>query len=100
MNEVEEEREHDRKFLVRYAKLIGYDVEDAEVNKMVFRFRWKQLGGHVHIRIFAGRDWDHLAKSGDMILREDARDLEFTNFKNLFRGNDRYVDFVKEEGEY
>ena len=49
---------------------------------MHLRLRYKQLGGHVHVRVFMGRDSDHLAKCGDLAFREDERDKEFTAFRS------------------
>jgi hypothetical protein len=36
---------------------------------MMIRFRWKVLGGHVHVRVFMGTDADHLGKNGDLTFR-------------------------------
>lgn len=36
---------------------------------MLFRFRFKQLGGHVHVRVFVGQSANHtLANSGSLCL--------------------------------
>ena len=38
---------------------------------MNFRFRWKQEGGHVHVRVFVGRSRNMThAKSGDLVFSE------------------------------
>lgn len=44
---------------------------------MIFRMRFRLLGGHVHIRLFAGRGEGSLAKCGDLVMRPD----EFEAFK-------------------
>lgn len=42
----------------------------------VFKLRSETLGGHVHIDLFVGKDLDHLAKSGTLVLRlEEAKDF-------------------------
>lgn len=43
---------------------------------MIFKFRYRFLGGHVHIRVFAGVNPHALGKCGDLIMRPEEW-LEF-----------------------
>lgn len=53
------------------------DQEEAEptptatphVPIVCVRYRYRLLGGHAHVRVFAGKDFDHLAKCGDLVFR-------------------------------
>jgi hypothetical protein len=38
---------------------------------MRFRVRWRQLGGHIHCRMFESVDGESWAKNGDLVF--DAR---------------------------
>lgn len=37
----------------------------------LFRFRYEELGGHTHVRVFAGANKAALAKCGDLVFRND-----------------------------
>jgi hypothetical protein len=39
---------------------------------------YEVLGGHTHVRVFAGRGADHRAKCGDLTFRNEEWDLLFT----------------------
>lgn len=54
------------------------DQEEAEPTKptatphvpiVCVRYRYRLLGGHAHVRVFAGKDFDHLAKCGSLVFR-------------------------------
>jgi len=47
-----------------------------------FRIRYKQLGGHVHCRLFAGsrQNVTH-GKCGDLVMSDD----EFADFRDLVK---------------
>ena len=57
-----------------------------------FRLRYKQAGGHVHCRLFAGpqRNLTH-GKCGDVTMTDD----EFADFRNLVESAD--FDIVPED---
>ncbi len=38
---------------------------------MIFKFRGRLMGGHYHVRVFAGVNPDALGKSGDIVLRPE-----------------------------
>lgn len=38
---------------------------------MIFRFRYIVLGGHTHLRLFAGKTEAGLGKCGDLIFRNE-----------------------------
>ena len=46
---------------------------------MIFKFRYRRAGGHVHVRVFAGGNPDALGLAGHLTFRpdewEDLRDL-------------------------
>ena len=46
---------------------------------MVIKYRHKQEGGHIHVRVFMGRDGDHLALCGRLVFNLD----EWKAFENL-----------------
>lgn len=56
-----------------------------------FRFRWKLMGGHVHVRLFAGKS-ETGGKCGDLVFRED----EWEDFKDEVLGTSRHVEFIEE----
>lgn len=37
----------------------------------LFRLRYKQLGGHTHVRLFAGKGNASLGKCGDLTMRNE-----------------------------
>ena len=38
---------------------------------LILRFRWRQLGGHIHVRTFTGRSFDGtFEKNGDLVFDE------------------------------
>jgi len=44
---------------------------------MTIKLRKQLLGGHVHIDVFVGKDKDHLARSGELVLRpEEVPEVE------------------------
>lgn len=45
---------------------------------MIFRCYYEQAGGHVHCRMFSGKQDGALGKNGDLTFRID----EFDDFKN------------------
>ena len=45
----------------------------------LFRLRYKEGGGHTHVRVFAGKGSSSLGKCGDLVFR-----------------NEEWVDFLKE----
>lgn len=47
---------------------------------MIFRFRYKVLGGHTHVRVFAGRGEGSLGNCGSLAFRNE----EWEAFKNAF----------------
>lgn len=50
------------------------DDVSAGLPPLIIRWRYRVLGGHVHVRVFAGRGWRDdvsLAKAGDLIFRDD-----------------------------
>ena len=59
----------------------------------IFRIYYEQLGGHVHMSLFAGTTLGSLGLAGTLCLREE----EFADFKRLantsFIFTDRKVDF-------
>lgn len=56
---------------------------------MIFRVRYRLAGGHVHCRMFAGRQEGALGKCGDLTMRED----EFRRFMRV-----RGIEFAPEDG--
>lgn len=46
---------------------------------MIFRVRYRLAGGHVHCRMFAGRQEGALGKCGDLTMRDD----EFRRFMRV-----------------
>jgi hypothetical protein len=45
-----------------------------------FRFRWELLGGHVHVRVFAGQEnSSSFGKAGELVFREE----EWADFRRL-----------------
>lgn len=58
---------------------------------MIFRIYHETLGGHVHMRVFAGKSEGALGKCGDLTMRVE----EFEVFRN-FRGPAFAVDFRPE----
>ena len=51
-------------------------------NTMYFRIYHEKLGGHVHMRVFAGRYKHSLGKCGDLSMRDD----EFEEFVRRLDG--------------
>ena len=41
---------------------------------MLFRLRYKVLGGHTHVRFFAGKGSLSLGKCGDLVFRNEEWD--------------------------
>ena len=40
---------------------------------LIMRFRWRQLGGHVHVRVFTGKQFDGtFEKCGDLVFDGSA----------------------------
>lgn len=60
---------------------------------MIVRVRYKQRGGHVHMRVFCGRQEGSLGKCGELVMRND----EFV----FFRAAASFIQFRQEfnEGE-
>jgi hypothetical protein len=64
------------------------------------RFRYRVLGGHVHVRVFSGPDADHLGKNGDLCF--EAGD-EWDTFRSCVTygarlcPNHYQVEFMEEE---
>lgn len=61
---------------------------------MIFRVRHRIIGGHVHIRFFAGAHEGALGKCGDLIMRID----EFSEFQRAAEDPDipfsaRFISF-------
>ena len=48
---------------------------------MIFRIYHETLGGHVHMRVFAGKRDGALGKCGDLCMRTE----EFEDFRTLTR---------------
>lgn len=60
----------------------------TEMNVYV-RLRHELRGGHRHVRVFIGKDWDHLQKSGDLVFADDERVDEWSAFlAALTRGSE------------
>lgn len=60
---------------------------------MHFRFYYKALGGHTHIRVFSGESSRALGKAGDLTMRNG----EFKAFRGLtIRDN---IEFIEEANE-
>lgn len=38
------------------------------MTRLRFLFRWRLLGGHVHVRVFAGTEDGTLGKAGDLVF--------------------------------
>ena len=55
-----------------------------------FRILHETLGGHVHMRVFAGKDVAHLGLCGKLVMREE----EFRDFQQNMWAK---VDFLEEE---
>jgi hypothetical protein len=56
---------------------------------MIFRLRYRMLGGHVHCRLFAGTHEGALGKCGDLVMRIE----EF----ELFKAAASFIQFREEE---
>jgi hypothetical protein len=57
---------------------------------MIFRIYWQKIGGHTHMRVFAGRKDATLGKCGDLVMRNE----EFLVFnERLWTVN---VEFIQE----
>ena len=54
---------------------------------MVFKFRFKVGGGHTWIRVFAGKDAEHLGKCGELTMTNE----EFGRFRILIEGGAREI---------
>lgn len=56
----------------------------------LFRVRWELLGGHVHMRVFAGKGTLSLGLAGTLVMRLE----EFEDFRReLYRpGNVEFVE--------
>lgn len=66
---------------------------------LLFRFRYSVAGGHVHVRLFAGKGAGSLCKCGDLCFR----DYEWDYFRDgiertigTTRGIGHYIEFVDE----
>jgi len=62
----------------------GYEGIIIPKKDTYFRIKYKEIGEHTQIVIFAGVDKDHLAKCGQIAMRNQ----EFYDFKCLFPAND------------
>jgi hypothetical protein len=62
---------------------------------MIFRFYHETLGGHVHIRLFAGKKEGALGKCGDLTMRVE----EFKEFKEELILQAQ-IEFVKEDRSF
>lgn len=61
---------------------------------VLFRFRFEELGGHTHVRLFAGkgqREVPGLPKCGDLVFRNE----EWDEFKEIVKHSD--VEIVPDE---
>jgi hypothetical protein len=47
----------------------------SEAPSILFRLRYRQQGGHTHIRVFAGTSPYSLGKAGDLVFRNEERDV-------------------------
>lgn len=57
-----------------------------------FRFRWKECGGHTHIRLFTGRLGSLTrAKCGDLVMSNE----EFALFKTLHTS--KHFEFIEDD---
>jgi hypothetical protein len=64
---------------------------------MIFKFRYRLLGGHVHIRMFAGTNPHALGKCGDLTMRPE----EWEHFRLRTRhGGFEFVDDTAVEPRY
>lgn len=46
---------------------------------MTFKLRYSRGGNHYHVRVFSGKDADHLALSGELVFEEP----EFILFRGM-----------------
>jgi len=53
----------------------------------VFKYRFKELGEHMHVSLFAGVDFDHLALCGKLIFRLQ----EWNDFKGSLKDASKVV---------
>lgn len=59
----------------------------------MIRIRHKTLGGHVHMRVFVGKEGFTLGKAGDLVMRTD----EFAELQRLAAAQSEVaVEFVEE----
>jgi hypothetical protein len=63
--------------------------QSATEVRMIYRIYHKRLGGHVHMRVFAGKQDGGLGKCGDLIMR----DYEFDEF----RSRAGFIHFIEEQ---
>lgn len=54
---------------------------------MTFKFRFKVGGGHTHIRVFSGKDADHLGKCGDLTMTNE----EWAAFREITGHGEGYL---------
>jgi hypothetical protein len=59
---------------------------------MIFRIYHKTLGGHVHMRVFAGKQEGALGKCGDLTMRAEEFDVfkhsSLIDFTPLYPGRE------------
>jgi hypothetical protein len=63
---------------------------------MLFRFRYKELGGHTHVRVFAGKGSFSLGKCGDLVFRNEEWAEFVAEVQRGKAGGD--IEFLPEEG--
>jgi hypothetical protein len=63
----------------------------------LFRFRYEVLGGHTHVRLFAGRGTLSLGKCGDLVFRNEEWHAFVKEVNRGKAGGD--IEFVPERGD-
>lgn len=53
---------------------------------MIFKFKYENIGGFIHVNFFAGKRIESLAKLGELHFREE----EFDRFQNIMRIGETY----------
>lgn len=61
----------------------------------VTKIRWLPDGVHIRVTVYCGPDWDHLARTGHLVMRPD----EWEAFAALIRPNATCVRIESWQGQ-
>jgi hypothetical protein len=63
----------------------------------IFRFRYKQQGGHTHVRVFAGKSVSSLGMCGELVMRNEEW---AALMKNIEQTSPQRVELIEGENRY